>query len=117
MAKGPKTKKKSRVIEAEGVAHISATFNNTLITISDLQGNAITWGVGRKERLQGLQEVDSVRGSDRGRELRQGGAQPGREARARTCPGARVGARVGDPGAAGGGPFDPLDQGRHPDTP
>ena len=26
-----------------GVAHVNATFNNTLITISDLQGNAIAW--------------------------------------------------------------------------
>ncbi len=26
-----------------GVAHISSTFNNTLITISDVQGNAISW--------------------------------------------------------------------------
>ncbi|NLM46705.1 MAG: 30S ribosomal protein S11 [Firmicutes bacterium] len=26
-----------------GVAHIMSTFNNTLITISDLQGNAISW--------------------------------------------------------------------------
>ena len=52
MAKGPKTKKKSRVIEAEGVAHIQATFNNTLITISDMQGNAITWGSAGK-RVQG----------------------------------------------------------------
>lgn len=35
-----------------GVAHILSTFNNTLITISDLQGNAISWasagGVGFK---------------------------------------------------------------------
>ncbi len=53
MAKGPKTKKKSRVIEAEGVAHISATFNNTLITISDMQGNAITWGSAGKSGFKG----------------------------------------------------------------
>ena len=26
-----------------GVAHINSTFNNTLITISDVQGNAISW--------------------------------------------------------------------------
>ena len=53
MAKGPKTKKKSRVIEAEGVAHIQATFNNTLITISDMQGNAITWGSAGKSGFKG----------------------------------------------------------------
>lgn len=53
MAKGPKTKKKSRVIESEGVAHIQATFNNTLITISDMQGNAITWGSAGKSGFKG----------------------------------------------------------------
>jgi small subunit ribosomal protein S11 len=41
MATGKKTK---RVIEAEGVAHISATFNNTTITITDMGGNTVAWG-------------------------------------------------------------------------
>jgi small subunit ribosomal protein S11 len=40
------------VIEAEGV-HIKATFNNTLITISDMQGNAITWGSAGKSGFKG----------------------------------------------------------------
>jgi small subunit ribosomal protein S11 len=35
------------------VAHISATFNNTLITISDMQGNAITWGSAGKSGFKG----------------------------------------------------------------
>ena len=37
-------KKSKRVIEAEGVAHISATFNNTTITITDPHGNAVSCG-------------------------------------------------------------------------
>jgi small subunit ribosomal protein S11 len=41
MATGKKTK---RVIEAEGVAHVSATYNNTTITITDMAGNAVAWG-------------------------------------------------------------------------
>ena len=53
MAKGTKGKKKTRVIESEGVAHISATFNNTLVTITDLQGNAITWGSAGKSGFKG----------------------------------------------------------------
>ncbi len=43
MAKGPKAKKKSRVIESEGVAHIQATFNNTIVTITDPTGAVISW--------------------------------------------------------------------------
>jgi small subunit ribosomal protein S11 len=55
MAKGTKgkAKKKTRVIESEGVAHIQATFNNTLVTITDMQGNAITWGSAGKSGFKG----------------------------------------------------------------
>ncbi|MCZ6655864.1 MAG: 30S ribosomal protein S11 [Gammaproteobacteria bacterium] len=35
-------KKPSRVV-TDGVAHIHASFNNTIITISDRQGNALCW--------------------------------------------------------------------------
>src|SRR5712691_8470169 len=42
-----------KVVEAEGMAHITATFNNTLITITDMQGNALTWGSSGKAGFQG----------------------------------------------------------------
>jgi small subunit ribosomal protein S11 len=32
-----------KTIEAEGVAHIKATFNNTIITITDTKGNTVVW--------------------------------------------------------------------------
>ena len=50
MATGKKTK---RVIEAEGVAHISATFNNTTITITDMGGNTVAWGSSGKAGFKG----------------------------------------------------------------
>jgi small subunit ribosomal protein S11 len=50
MATGKKTK---RVIEAEGVAHISATFNNTTITITDMGGNTVAWGSAGKAGFKG----------------------------------------------------------------
>ena len=34
-------KRSKKVVEAEGVAHIKATFNNTLITITDKAGNTV----------------------------------------------------------------------------
>lgn len=44
MAKQPaKTRKKVKKSVSEGVAHVHATFNNTIITITDRQGNALTW--------------------------------------------------------------------------
>ena len=42
MAKS-KRKKKKVLTSDEGVAHIKATFNNTIITLTDLNGNVIAW--------------------------------------------------------------------------
>ena len=36
-------KKKAKKTVIEGIAHIHATFNNTIITITDLAGNTIAW--------------------------------------------------------------------------
>ena len=36
-------KKKVRRVVTDGVAHIYASFNNTIITITDRQGNALSW--------------------------------------------------------------------------
>jgi small subunit ribosomal protein S11 len=38
-----KVRRKERKNIASGVAHVNASFNNTMITISDAQGNAISW--------------------------------------------------------------------------
>ena len=43
MAKPQKTKKKERKNILQGVVHIQSTFNNTIVTITDLQGNALSW--------------------------------------------------------------------------
>ena len=37
----PRKKEKKNVVT--GVAHVNATFNNTIITISDSQGNTVSW--------------------------------------------------------------------------
>ena len=39
----PKKSKKEKRHVVHGVAHVQATFNNTLITITDLEGNVVTW--------------------------------------------------------------------------
>ena len=38
-----RVRKKVKRNIAEGVAHVHASFNNTIITITDRQGNALTW--------------------------------------------------------------------------
>ena len=42
MAKAPVRKKVKKDV-ADGIAHIHASFNNTIVTISDRQGNALAW--------------------------------------------------------------------------
>ena len=37
------SRKKSKRVVIDGVAHVHASFNNTIITISDRQGNALCW--------------------------------------------------------------------------
>src|SRR5689334_8165004 len=50
MATGKKSK---RVVDAEGVAHVNATFNNTTVTITDPRGNTIAWGSRGKGGFKG----------------------------------------------------------------
>ena len=41
--KAPRARKKEKKNIVVGVAHVAATFNNTIITITDTAGNAISW--------------------------------------------------------------------------
>ena len=42
-ASAARVRKKVRKNVAEGIAHIHASFNNTIVTITDRQGNALSW--------------------------------------------------------------------------
>ena len=45
MAKAaPRARKKEKKNVVTGIAHVNATFNNTIITITDLTGAVISWG-------------------------------------------------------------------------
>jgi small subunit ribosomal protein S11 len=59
MAQASGSKRSKKVVEAEGIAHITATFNNTLITITDMRGNAITWGSAGKSGFKGSKKSTS----------------------------------------------------------
>jgi len=48
-----RTKRTKKVVEAEGVAHIKATFNNTIITITDNAGNTVVWASAGKAGFKG----------------------------------------------------------------
>lgn len=46
-------RRKERKNITSGVAHVSASFNNTMITITDVQGNAIAWASAGKMGFKG----------------------------------------------------------------
>ncbi len=48
-----RTKKRERKNIASGTAHINATFNNTMITITDAQGNTIAWASAGSQGFKG----------------------------------------------------------------
>ena len=41
--KGQKTRRREKKNVPHGAAHIKSTFNNTIVTITDLQGNVLAW--------------------------------------------------------------------------
>lgn len=43
MATATKSRKKVKKSISDGIAHVHASFNNTIITITDRQGNALSW--------------------------------------------------------------------------
>ncbi len=51
--KSTKSKKKVKKLESEGVAHVKASFNNTLVTITDLNGNVLLWSSAGKCGFKG----------------------------------------------------------------
>ncbi len=49
-------KKKKERVEAEGQAHIKATFNNTIITLTDNYGNVISWATAGRIGFKGARK-------------------------------------------------------------
>jgi small subunit ribosomal protein S11 len=103
MAKPPvstaaqRVRKKVRKNVADGVAHVHASFNNTIITITDRQGNALSWatsgGAGFKGSRKSTPFAAQVAAEKAGRvavecgvknlEVRIKGPGPGRESAVR----------------------------------
>jgi len=48
-----RTKRRDKRVEPEGIVHIQATFNNTIVTIADKHGNTISWSSAGKAGFKG----------------------------------------------------------------
>ncbi len=74
----PKGKKKVKKNIATGIAHVFASFNNTVITITDTNGNAVSWSsCGARQFAQ----IDALRGPGRRRRRLPQGDGPRHEGR------------------------------------
>ena len=68
-----RVRRRERKNIASGVAHVNASFNNTMITITDVQGNTIAWSSAGTIGIQGLAEIYTLRGAGRRGGCRQEG--------------------------------------------
>ncbi len=53
MADVKKTKKRDRKVGVNGIAHVQASFNNTIVSITDMDGAVITWASAGKVGFKG----------------------------------------------------------------
>jgi small subunit ribosomal protein S11 len=71
----PKRRERRNIVS--GVAHINATFNNTVVTITDVQGNSISWssagGQGFKGSRKSTPYAAQVAAEDAGRKAMEHG--------------------------------------------
>jgi small subunit ribosomal protein S11 len=103
---GSKTKKKVRKNIQSGLAHIQSTFNNTIITISDLQGNVVSWSSSGSKGFKGSRKstpfAAQLAAEDAGRRAMEHGMNtlkvfvkgPGAGREAALCALSQVGLRV-----------------------
>jgi small subunit ribosomal protein S11 len=80
MAKGTtRTRRRERKNITSGIAHVNATFNNTMITITDVQGNAVAWssagGQGFKGSRKSTPYAAQIAAEDAGRKAQEHGVK------------------------------------------
>ena len=72
-------RKKERKNITSGVAHVAATFNNTMITITDAQGNTIAWSSAGAQGFKGSRKstpyAAKVAAEDAGKKAREHGME------------------------------------------
>jgi small subunit ribosomal protein S11 len=76
--RGP-VKRKERKNISSGVAHVLATFNNTIVTITDAQGNSIAWSSSGQQGFKGSRKstpyAAQMAAEDAGRKAREHGME------------------------------------------
>ena len=74
-----RVRRRERKNISSGVAHVNSTFNNTMITITDVQGNAISWssagGMGFKGSRKSTPYAAQMAAEDAGRKAQEHGVK------------------------------------------
>ena len=77
MARAPVRKRREKKNITSGIAHVNASFNNTMITIADAQGNTISWSssghMGFKGSRKSTPYAAQVAAEDAGRKAQEHG--------------------------------------------
>jgi small subunit ribosomal protein S11 len=77
MAAATRVRKRERKNITSGIAHVNATFNNTMITIADAQGNTIAWSSAGQSGFKGSRKstpyAAQMAGEDAGRKAMEHG--------------------------------------------
>ncbi len=77
MAKTPIRKRREKKNISSGIAHINSTFNNTMITITDMQGNAVSWSSAGMQGFKGSRKstpyAAQIAGEDAGKKAMEHG--------------------------------------------
>ena len=84
MAKNPKKKIKKNV--NDGIAHIHATFNNTIVTITDRAGNALSWATAGGSGFRGSRKSTPFAAQVAAEKARSEERRVGKECRSRWSP-------------------------------
>ena len=103
-----RTKKRERKNIANGAAHIQSTFNNTIVTISDLQGNTVSWASSGGLNFRGSRKSTPFAAQSAAETAAKAAMEHGMKT---------VEVYVKGPGAAGHRPGGNHDQGRYPCAP
>ncbi len=78
-ATAARTKRKERKNIISGVAHVMASFNNTMVTITDAQGNTIAWSSSGSQGFKGSRKstpyAAQVAAEDAGKKAREHGME------------------------------------------
>ena len=107
-----RVRKKVKKNVAEGIAHVHASFNNTIITITDRQGNVLSWASSGGAGFKGSRKSTPFAAQVAAERAGQRGAGMRREEPRSAHQGARPRARIGGPRAQRDRPEDHQHRGR-----